>query len=82
MIFVTDFSDFANSTLTVTFQADEANPVNELSVPVTIIDDDVNEAMEQDFVVVLKLRESANQGSVHLGTRNSSLCRIIDDDGK
>ena len=77
-----DFADFDNTTLTVTFQADEDDPINEHSVPVAIVDDDVNEAMEQDFVVVLRLSESVNQESVSLDTRNVSLCRIIDNDRK
>ena len=77
-----DFADFDNTTLTVTFQSDEDAPVNEHSVPVAIVDDDVNEAMEQDFVVVLRLSESINQESISLETRNVSLCRIIDDDCK
>ena len=66
----------------MTFQPDEDAPINEHSVPVAIIDDDVNEAMEQDFVVVLRLNESINEESISLETRNVSLCRIIDDDCK
>ena len=76
-----DFADFDNTTLTVTFQSDEDDPVNELSVPVAIVDDDVDEASEQDFVVVLKLSESINPERISLG-RNVSLCRITDDDSK
>ena len=68
--------------MTVTFQSDEDDPINELSVPVAIVDDDVNEATEQDFAVVLKLSESINPERISLETRNASLCRISDNDGK
>ena len=77
-----DFADFDNTTLTVTFQPDEDDPINEHSVPVAIVDDDVNEAIEQDFVVVLTLNQSINEENISLETRNVSLCRIIDNDGK
>ena len=66
----------------MTFQSDEDVPVNEISVPVSIVDDDINEAPEQMFVVILKLVEGINQDRISLENRNSSLCRIVDNDGK
>ena len=70
--------------MTVTLESDELedDPINEYSVPVAIVDDDVNEAMEQDFVLVLRLIESINRESISLEPRNVSLCRISDDDRK
>ena len=66
----------------MTFFPDEDNPINELMVPITIVDDDIDEAIEQIFVVTLKHKESIREESISLETRNSSLCRIIDNDGK
>jgi hypothetical protein len=51
-------------------------------VPITIVDDDIDEAIEQIFIVTLKHKESIREESISLETRNSSLCRIIDNDGK
>ena len=50
-----------------------------LHVPIT--DDAINEADEQDFVVILNLTESINPALTRL-PRVSSLCRIIDNDHK
>ena len=66
----------------MTFLPDEENPINEHMVPITIVDDDIDEATEQIFVVTLKHKESIREESISLETRNSSLCRIIDNDGK
>ena len=77
-----DFGDFDNTTVQVTFFPDEENPINEHSVPITVVDDDIDEAIEQIFVVTLKHKESIREESISLETRNSSLCRIIDNDGK
>ena len=77
-----DFGDFDNATAQVTFFPDEDNPINEHLVPITIMDDDIDEAIEQIFVITLKHKESIREESISLETRNSSLCRIIDNDGK
>ena len=66
----------------MTFLPDEENPINEHMVPITIVDDDIDEATAQIFVVTLKHKESIREESISLETRNSSLCRIIDNDGK
>ena len=76
-----DFCDFDNTTVRVTFLPDEDNPINEHMVPITIVDDDIDEVIEQIFVVTLKHKESIREESVNLETRNSSLCRIIDNEG-
>ena len=70
-----------NATITIIFDPDEDEGRNELNVPVPIIDDRVNEANEQVFVVQLKVVGGANINSVTV-SRQVSLCRIIDDDGK
>ena len=77
----TDLNDFDNSVLTITFQADENNPISDIPLRVPITDDAINEADEQDFVVVLNLTDSINPALTRL-LRVSSLCRIIDNDRK
>ena len=65
----------------VTFPADETGPqINDISAPIVIFDDELNEALEEIYIVVLTLESSTNPGSVII-TRESSLCRIIDNDG-
>ena len=69
--------------MTLTFQADENQmaPTNEVELRVPIIDDAINEANEQDFVVILNLTDSINPAMITI-SRESSLCRIIDNDRK
>ena len=65
----------------VTFQADEfGHQINDVPTPIVIFDDEINEALEEVFIVVLTLQSSTDPGSVII-TRVSSLCRIIDNDG-
>ena len=78
----TGLADFDNATVQVTFFPDEDAPINEHMLPITIVDDDINEASEQIFVVTLKHMESVREDSISFETRNSSLCRIIDNDSK
>ena len=65
----------------VTFQADETGTqINDFPAPIVIFDDELNEALEEVFIVVLTLHSSTDPGSVII-TRVSSLCRIINNDG-
>ena len=66
----------------ITFHPDEDQNDNERAAPIAIIDDLINEATEQVFVVQLQLISSVNPGSIDLTTRQASLCRISDDDSK
>ena len=75
-------SDFDNTTIRITFDPDELDNDDERGAPIRIFNDAVNEANEQVFVVQLHLVSATNPGSVKLDTRQASLCRIIDDDGK
>ena len=50
----------------------------EKSAPIFVTDDAINEAIEQVFVVELRLVSSVDPARVNLTTRPSSLCRIID----
>ena len=63
------------------FQADETGTqINDMAAPIVIFDDEINEDLEEVFIIVLTLENSANPGGVNI-TRESSLCRIIDNDG-
>jgi hypothetical protein len=81
IIFFKDGADFNNATIPITFDPDEDRNQGELSIPIHIFDDSVNEANEQVFVVQLKVTGGANVNSITI-SRQVSLCRIIDDDGK
>ena len=81
IIFLADLNDFDDTVLTITFQPDENNPINDISFSIPINDDAINEAYEQDFVVILNLVNSINPALVTFH-RASSLCRIIDNDRK
>ncbi len=73
--------DFNNSVLTVIFEADEiGDAINDVSVPVGIFDDEIDEAKEEVFVVDLTLGSAINNQITI--SRRSSLCRIYDDDGE
>ena len=76
-----DLVDFNNTVIRITFFPDE-NVFNDVNVPIAIVDDPVNEATEQVFIVQLQLISSVNPGLVDLTTRQASLCRIVDDDRK
>ena len=83
MPFLKDVADFSNTTIIITFDPDEdrGRNNNELSVPIPIFDDSIDEANEQVFIVQLKVVGGANVNSVTI-SRQVSLCRIIDDDRK
>ena len=66
--------------INIAFEPDENATVNERAAPILIVDDEINEASRQAFVVQLRLVESINQSAVDLTTRPASLCRIIDND--
>ena len=75
-------NDFYNTNITLIFEPDEDVPVNEINVPIPFVDDAINEAIEQVYIVLLQLVSSMRPAGVDLSTRPSSLCRIIDNDGK
>ncbi len=75
-----DLQDFNPTVLTVTFPADEApsDTVFDLDVPITIIDDDIDEA-EQIFIVYFEVIDAINE-NLMLSERKVAICRIVDDD--
>lgn len=56
--------------------------MRDLGAPISIIDDVINEALEQSFVVQLSLVSSLNPAGVDISVRPTSLGRIIDNDRK
>ena len=68
----------------IVFEADESlsMSVNDINAPIAIVDDPINEATEQAFVVQLKHVNSTNPGLIDLNLRPASLCRIVDNDRK
>ena len=79
-----DKSDFNNSALIIIFEPDEnvGAGINQVAAPIPIVDDPINEADEQMFVVELHLTDSINPDLIDLTTRPASLCTITDDDSK
>ena len=79
---VTDFEDFDNTTIFVTFQPDEiGQQMDDVNTPVPMVDDVINEADEQNFVVTVEVVDAFNTSRISI-EREDSLCRIIDDDGE
>ena len=59
-------------------------PVNEnsLDLSIHIIDDDINEASEQTFIILLEAINATNLDSVNIkDSRKTAIGRIRDDDG-
>ena len=75
-----DLADFNNTVIRIIFAPDEDGVVNDVNVPIAIVDDLVSEAIEQVFIVQLQLISSVSPGSVDLTMRQASLCRIISGD--
>ena len=82
LLILSDFNDFDNSTIRISFDPDELVNNDEHAAPIRIFNDPVNEANVQVFVLQLRLVNSTNPGLVSLHTRPASLCQIIDDDSK
>ena len=78
--------DFNPMIQTVTFSADEgvpgATPSQNISVPIPIVDDERVEADEEVFVASLNVTSNSAKPETVATTRNTSLCWIVDDDGK
>ena len=81
-VVLSDFNDFNNTVIRITFDPDESTPHNEHAAPIAVFNDLINEADEQVFIVKLRLVNSTNADAVNLSTRPASLCKIIDDDRK
>jgi hypothetical protein len=73
--------DFNATAFNVTYPADEGvDPVPRIPAFINVTDDDVNEAREQTFIVLLEIVEAVNSNITV--TRTNSTCVIVDNDGK
>ena len=59
----------------------DVEPNNETVVQIGVTDDEINEAMKQNFVVIINLTDTINAGRTTV-SRPSSICQIIDNDRK
>ena len=83
-IILSGLLDFDSTVVFATFQADELEPnaINQIPAQILIVDDEINEAREQLFLVTLSVFSAADPDRVDNNGRNISLCRIIDNDRK
>ena len=81
--FIPAEADFDTTVLTVTFPADEAESSLVLSVPapILVVNDELNEAPEQFFIVHMELEDAINTALVE-EQRTVATCAIQDNDGK
>ena len=75
-----DRRDFNITPIEITFEADEINTILDVSVPMTIFDDEINEVDEEIFVAVLELVDAINPSQVDIN--DATLCKITDNDRK
>ena len=75
-----DSADFNNTNITVIFEPDEDLDlaIYEMSTPIYVTDDAINEATEQVFVVELMLVNCMYPSRIDLTRQPSSLCTIVD----
>ena len=74
-----DYEDFDNTTLFATFPIEDTVLSRELRIP--IVDDDIDEADEQVFIIFLEVINATNFNKVNIN-RNTSIGRIKDDESK
>ena len=75
-----DRRDFNITPIEITFEPDEISTILDISVPITIFDDEINEVEEEIFVAVLQLVDAINPSQVDFS--DATLCRIADNDRK
>ena len=79
--FFADTNDFDTTPVNVTFSADEVVRIDDVIGPISIVDDEIDEAREQVFVIFLEVLEAVNFDLITI-TRSSSVGCIVDNDGK
>ena len=78
-----DNQDLNITTFNVIFPADEdeASPITGVNAPIPILDDDINEAVEQYFIVQLIIASAVDPDTLNIGC-DVATCIIQDDDGE
>ena len=84
LAFPEEVRDFSTDPVNITFNADEGSAEPERSITIPIVNDGVDEAIEENFIVLLTLVEASNPFGVSVSqpARIYSVCRIVDVDGK
>ena len=81
----TDYDDFDNTTLFAVFPIDEGrrNPVISVELNISIVDDEIDEADEQIFIIFLEVINTTNLDNLNiLENRHISVGRIKDNESK
>ena len=73
IIFLPDLADFDNTVIRITFEPDENVADNVGAAPIPVVNDLINEADEQVFIVELHLISSTNPVGIDLTTRPASI---------
>ena len=81
LFFCTDTNDFNATAFNVTFPADEVMNIADVLRLIRIVDDEIDEAQEQVFIIFLEVLEAVNFDLITI-TRSTSFGRIIDNDGE
>ena len=77
----TDTNDFNDTAFDVIFPADEVVNIAGVVETLRIVDDEIDEAQEQVFIILLEVLDAVNFDLITI-TRNTSFGRIIDNDGE
>ena len=72
-----DKNDFNASAISVLYPAD----VDYIPVFIPIVDDEIDEAMKQFFIVLLEAQQAVNSDLITI-SRNNSTCVIFDNEGE
>ena len=82
--FITEEADFDGNVIEITYPVDEGLPSPRANVraSIPVVDDTIDEAEEQQFIAFLEVTNATNLGRVDNSVRNTTICRINDDDRK
>ena len=80
----TDYEDFDNATLFAVFPIDEGqDPVISVELAIPIVDDEIDEAEEQVFIIFLEVVNGTNLDKLNIpDNRKISVGRIRDDESE
>ena len=77
----TDKNDFNASAISLLYPVDEISSVNDIPAFIPIVDDEIDEAVKQVFVVLLEVQQAVSSHLITI-SRNNSTCVIIDNEGE
>ena len=83
-LFITEEADFNDTVIEITYPVDEGlpSPIANVRASIPVVDDTIDEAEEQQFIAFLEVTDAINPGHVYISVRNTTICRINDDDCK